>query len=286
MTTFDWTLLLSPPDAPTTELRQPGVLWADSPNSREGEKPPQTRNHDDEILDAVVISDLHLGSDNCLAKEAAAFLQSILDGEILTRCLVVNGDVFDSIDFRRLKKSHWKVLSQIRHLSDKIEVVWIVGNHDGSAEIVSHLLGVRVEEEYVLKSATHDILIIHGHQYDDFIIDHPVLTWMADLAYWLLQKIDHTHHIARLAKKKSKSFVRCIDKIQAGARRLAGQRHCTVVICGHTHLAQHLAATDDVPVAYYNCGCWTERPSTFLSISHGAIQTHVYLGAESLANAL
>ena len=285
MTTFDWTLLLSPPDAPTTDFRRPGVSPADSRDSCEGQNPLRTRDRDDEMLDAVVISDLHLGSDNCLAKEAAAFLQSILDGEIRTRRLVVNGDVFDSIDFRRLKKSHWKVLSQIRHLSDKIEVVWIVGNHDGSAEIVSHLLGVRVEEEYMLRSAAHDILIIHGHQYDDFIIDHPVLTGIADFAYWLLQKIDHTHHIARLAKKKSKTFVRCSDKIQAGARRLAGQRHCSMVICGHTHVAQHLPATDEVPVAYHNSGCWTERPATFLSISHGVVQTHVYHGADCLVNA-
>src|SRR6185295_14206504 len=75
----------------------------------------------DDMLDAVVISDLHLGSDNCQAKAAAAFLQEVLEGRPATRRLIINGDVFDSIDFRRLKKTHWKVLSQIRHLSDKME---------------------------------------------------------------------------------------------------------------------------------------------------------------------
>ena len=124
-------------------------------------------------LDALIISDIHLGSDNCEAKAAAALLQDILDGRINTRRLIINGDVFDSIDFRRLKKTHWKVLSQIRHLSDKLEVVWIVGNHDGSAEIISHLLGVQVVEQFILESGDRRLLVIHGHQYDDFIQDHP-----------------------------------------------------------------------------------------------------------------
>src|SRR5262249_26248630 len=107
----------------------------------------------DPMLDALVISDIHLGSETCQAKPLVELLQAILDERIATRRLIINGDVFDSIDFRRLKKTHWKVLSQIRHLSDKIDVVWIAGNHDGPAEIVSHLLGVEVCEEYILTSA-------------------------------------------------------------------------------------------------------------------------------------
>ena len=54
--------------------------------------------------------------------------------------------MFDSIDFRRLSKNHWKVLSLIRKLSDQIDIIWLYGNHDGSAEIISHLLGVTVKK--------------------------------------------------------------------------------------------------------------------------------------------
>ena len=90
-----------------------------------------------EPLDAVVISDIHLGSSNCQAPALARFLEGILAGQMRTRLLIINGDVFDSIDFRRLKKRHWKVLSLVRRLSDKIEVIWIAGNHDGPAEIVN-----------------------------------------------------------------------------------------------------------------------------------------------------
>ena len=98
------------------------------------------------MLDAVILSDLHLGSGNSEAKRVCEFLERIVEGELITPRLILNGDVFDSIDFRRLNKNHWKVLSLLRKLSDQIEIVWLAGNHDGSAEIISHLLGVIVEE--------------------------------------------------------------------------------------------------------------------------------------------
>ena len=104
------------------------------------------------MLDAVIISDLHLGSDNCQARELTEFLQEVRHGQLQTRRLVLNGDLFDSIDFRRLNKHHWKVLSLLRKLSDDTRVDWVIGNHDGSAEFVSHLLGVEMAEEVGFES--------------------------------------------------------------------------------------------------------------------------------------
>ncbi|HVX87133.1 MAG TPA: UDP-2,3-diacylglucosamine diphosphatase [Phycisphaerae bacterium] len=238
------------------------------------EEPDFTPPDAESSFDAVIISDIHLGAENCQAKACAAFLQSLLDGHIRARRLIINGDVFDSIDFRRLKKTHWKVLSQIRHLSDKLETVWIAGNHDGSADIVSHLLGVAVVEQYILRTAGRRLLIVHGHQFDRFIEDHPVLTRLADAGYWLLQKIDRTHYVARLAKRKSKVFVRCVERIRHGARHLAARNDCDGVICGHTHQPDAQEPTPHNPIAYYNSGCWTEHPSTYLTVHAGTVQLH------------
>ncbi len=238
---------------------------------------------DADPLDALVISDIHLGSDNCQAKALTAFLQQILDGEICTRQLIIAGDVFDSIDFRRLKKNHWKVLSQIRHLSDKIDIVWIAGNHDGSADIVSHLLGVRVVEQYIFSSGDQKILVVHGHVFDDFIEDHPFLTWIADSIYYILQQIDRSHYIARLAKSRSKVFVRCMEKIQRGAIALARDQGCQVAICGHTHLAKAVTQGD---VHYFNSGCWTENPTSYLTIRRGRVELHRHLTAAIEGQAL
>jgi len=225
------------------------------------------------MRDAVIISDIHLGADVCQAKRLIHFLEAVLDGEILTRSLILNGDVFDSIDFRRLKKNHWKVLSLIRKLSDKIDIVWLNGNHDGPSEIVSHLIGVRVQDEMVLESGGKKILILHGHIFDQFLDTHPIISSVADWMYRLLQKIDRSHTIAKQAKKSSKTFLRCTQKIEAKSTEYARDLDCDAVCCGHTHLA---IVNRSKPVAYYNSGCWTEKPCHYLTIENGVIDLHSY----------
>ncbi len=225
------------------------------------------------MLDAVILSDFHLGSDNCQAKNVVRMLDRLVSGELTTARLILNGDVFDSIDFRRLNKSHWKVLSLLRKLSDEIEITWLCGNHDGSAEIVSHLLGVTVTNEYVLETGGRDILILHGHAFDEFLDSHPVLTWLADCAYAFLQWIDRTHYFAKLAKHSSKTFLRCARKIEEGAVDLARRKNCVAVCCGHTHVA---AAKTDQPIPYFNSGCWTELPCHYLTVSAGKVALHAF----------
>jgi UDP-2,3-diacylglucosamine pyrophosphatase LpxH len=231
------------------------------------------------MLDAVIVSDFHLGTENCQAKFITGLLKRIESGEILTRQLILNGDVFQSLDFRRLRKKHWKVLSLLRKLSDDMEIIWIAGNHDGSADIISHLLGVDVCEEYVLESGPEKILIFHGHQYDRFIDDHPILTWLADCVYAFLQWIDKSHYLAKVAKHGSKTFLRCAKKIENGAVARARDRGCTIVTCGHTHAA---LANIDQPIPYYNSGCWTELPCTYLTVKGGNVQLRTYEHADDM----
>ncbi len=225
------------------------------------------------MLDAVILSDLHLGSDNCQARSLCQLLKRVADGELRTERLILNGDVFDSIDFRRLTRSHWKVLSWVRKLSDQMEIVWICGNHDGSAEIVSHLLGVSVVDEFEFDSDGRRLLLLHGHIYDDFLVDHPVLSWFGDVIYGLLQWIDRTHYLAKVAKKGSKTFLRCAKKIEQNAIALAAKKGCHVVCCGHTH---HAVANTEGDVHYFNSGCWTELPCTYLTVDRGAVELCVF----------
>jgi len=225
------------------------------------------------MYEAIVLSDLHLGSANCQAKSICQLLRQVADGRLNTDRIILNGDVFDSFDFRRLNKNHWKVLSLLRKLSDQLEIIWISGNHDGSAEIVSHLLGVTVKDDYVLRSGDKQIFILHGHQFDDFIEDHPILTWVGDVIYFFLQWVDRTHYFAKLAKKGSKTFLRCAQKIREGSIELARRKHCHAVCCGHTH---HAGTDSSRSVAYYNSGCWTELPCTFLSVAQGVIEVHTF----------
>jgi UDP-2,3-diacylglucosamine pyrophosphatase LpxH len=221
------------------------------------------------MLDAVIVSDIHLGSASCQAKRLCELLDRIVEGELRTERLILNGDVFDSIDFRRLHKSHWKVLSLIRKLSDQVEIVWLAGNHDGSAEVISHLLGVTVQEEYVLETGGERLLILHGHTFDDFIERHVLLTWLGDTVYQVLQWLDRTHRFAKLAKHGSKTFLRCAKKIKDGAIETARRRGCSMVACGHTHSADEGSGH---PIRYFNSGCWTELPCTYLTVQDGVVE--------------
>jgi UDP-2,3-diacylglucosamine pyrophosphatase LpxH len=230
------------------------------------------------VYDAVVISDIHLGSDNCQAKYLVHFLEAVRRGPMRAKQLILNGDVFDSIDFRRLKKHHWGILSELRKLSDEMEVVWINGNHDGPAEIVSHLLGVRCADEMVVESGGRRILMLHGHRFDEFIARYPLITWAADRVYNFLQKIDQSHYFAKQAKKRSKTFLRCAEKIMADATKYAQKKGCDAVCCGHTHLP---TANTAGPVSYYNSGCWTEKPCHYLTVLDGEVRVCEY--SEELA---
>lgn len=215
-------------------------------------------------MENVLISDIHLGSDVCQAEDLCKFLKS-LDPDKTKRLLIV-GDIFDSIDLRRLKKRHWHVLSHIRRLADKIEIIWLAGNHDGPADIVSHFLGVEVCEEYVLTSGEKKYLVLHGHKFDKFIQKRPWLSHFADWCYHWLQKLDKSHYIARMAKGNSKHYLRCAEAIKNSAISEAAELKCDGVVCGHTH---HAELTVHRGVIYCNTGCWTERQPTYLVIENG-----------------
>jgi metallophosphoesterase superfamily enzyme len=119
------------------------------------------------IFDTLILSDLHLGADMSRARDALRVLQ-----ENRYRRLILLGDIFADLNFGRLKKEHWKFLGFIRKLSNpkrKVEVVWVEGNHDhGLAEIMSHLVGVRVYQEYQWEYQGVRHIAVHGHQFDGF----------------------------------------------------------------------------------------------------------------------
>jgi metallophosphoesterase superfamily enzyme len=113
--------------------------------------------------DTLILSDLHLGSELSRARDARHMLE-----DNCFRRLILLGDIFSDLNFRRLSKEHWKFLGSIRKLSNPkrgIEVIWVEGNHDkGLSDIMSHLVGIRVYQEYSWVYGGLRHLAIHGHQ--------------------------------------------------------------------------------------------------------------------------
>jgi len=221
--------------------------------------------------DAIIISDIHLGSDVCQAKKLISFFATIEDGTNPTKSIILNGDLFDSWDFRKLKKSHWRVLSYIRKLSKKVNIIWVAGNHDGPAEVISHLLGVEFLEEYILYSGDKKILVLHGDRFDSVISNQPMLVYFADKIYKLIQKIDKSFYLAKLAKKSSKTFMRNAEIIEKKSIEHMKKIGCNVVCCGHVHYANSKPHT-----GYYNSGSWTELPCNYLTVKNGVINLYNY----------
>jgi UDP-2,3-diacylglucosamine pyrophosphatase LpxH len=88
-----------------------------------------------------------------------------------------------------------------------------------------------------------------------------------------LQTIDKSHGVARFAKRSSKTFLRCAQKVQDQAIEYARKRDYDIVSCGHTHLP---IAVTDTPVQYFNSGSWTERPCHYLTVEHGVVELCSY----------
>src|SRR5450755_2172845 len=124
---------------------------------------------DPPVYDTLILSDVHLGADTSRAREATRVLK-----ENRFKRLILLGDIFADLNFRRLTKEHWKFLGHIRKLSNprhEIEVVWVEGNHDhGLTEVMSHLVGIPVYQEYSWAYAGKRHLAIHGHQFDSFAV--------------------------------------------------------------------------------------------------------------------
>ncbi|MBU3699445.1 MAG: UDP-2,3-diacylglucosamine diphosphatase [Candidatus Kapabacteria bacterium] len=223
-------------------------------------------------VDTIIVSDLHLGSEVARSRALVMMLKTHS-----YKRLILNGDVFDDLNFKRLTKDDWKVLSLLRRLSNPrrgIEVLWIVGNHDGGvAEILTHLLGVPVQEEIVFTVGGRRHLAIHGHQFDRWITKHVTITAIASALYLMLQRIDPKHRVSRWVKRTSKKWLRLSDKIGHDAIQHGRRKHqADVVHCGHTHMPV-IRQIDGA--TYVNSGCWTDKPSTYVTIDHqGDVQLH------------
>lgn len=90
-------------------------------------------------VEAAVISDTHLGTFGCKAKDILNYLQSIS-----TPILVLNGDIIDIWQFSKsyFPKSHLKVIRQIIKMMEKgTHVYYLAGNHD---EHLRRMIGLKM----------------------------------------------------------------------------------------------------------------------------------------------
>jgi UDP-2,3-diacylglucosamine pyrophosphatase LpxH len=223
--------------------------------------------------DTLILSDVHLGAETSRAREATNVLKNNR-----FRRLILLGDIFADLNFGRLTKEHWKFLGFIRKLSNpkrNIEVVWVEGNHDqGLTDVMSHLVGVKVYQEYAWEYRGRRHLAIHGHQFDGFAVNSLKLSHLGTLLYLQLQKFDFKGKpLTRLIDRLNTRWLRMSAKVACGALNHARLHNASRIFCGHTHEVMH---RQEEGVHYYNSGGWVDSKAAYLTIDEEGVRIHEY----------
>lgn len=225
------------------------------------------------FADTIILSDLHLGSEVSRAGAALRMLKSASFNR-----LILLGDIFSDLNFGRLKKDHWKFLSYIRKLSNprrEVEVVWVEGNHDrGLSQVMSHLVGIRVYQEYAWEFDGIRHLAIHGHQFDRFLLRNLVLSRLLSGLHLGLQKVSFgKRRMIGFLERLDTAWLRLSAKVAMGAIAHGRSKDAERVFCGHTHEALTEARDG---VEYFNTGCWTQENATYVAIDHRGVRVLGY----------
>ncbi|MGH9530466.1 MAG: UDP-2,3-diacylglucosamine diphosphatase [Terriglobales bacterium] len=221
----------------------------------------------------VIISDLHLGSKMSRAEAALQMLRTTSFSR-----LILLGDIFSDLNFRRLKKEHWQFLSYIRKLSNPkrgVEVVWVEGNHDhGLSELMSHLVGVEVYQEYAWEYCGLRHLAIHGHQFDLFVVNNRLLSNVFTAVHLALQKLAFgEQRLVRFIDRFDSKWLRLSSKVMDGAIAHARTRNAQRVFCGHTHEALQVKRG---AIEYFNSGSWTQPSATYITVDENGVRIREY----------
>jgi UDP-2,3-diacylglucosamine pyrophosphatase LpxH len=207
----------------------------------------------------VILGDIHLGSPLC----RTAQLRGVLEKVPLDR-LVLNGDIFDDLNFRRLKPRHWEVLKEIRALAERgCEVVWIFGNHDGSAHALERLLGVEVHPEFSFTFRGEKVLVLHGHEFDKFHHATRGLNTLRGYFYGFALWFDVPRKTAiQWVQRSSTIFERAARRVKERALAKAKARGARYIVVGHTH---HREEDHEGGITFMNPSSWlTSQPAYVL----------------------
>jgi UDP-2,3-diacylglucosamine pyrophosphatase LpxH len=223
-------------------------------------------------VDIVVISDVHLGTYGCHARELLKYLKSIKP-----KMVVLNGDIIDIWQFskRYWPETHMKVIRKLmKFVVEGVPVYYLTGNHDELLRKFAdlHMGAFHLQNKLILELDGKKAWFFHGdifdvtmqHSkwlaklgavgYDTLILINSVVNWC--LFIFGQEKMSFSKKI----KAKFKDAVKFINKFEHTAAELAVENGYDYVICGHIHQPEmREVGTGDVSVMYLNSGDWVEN---------------------------
>ncbi|MHB1921518.1 MAG: UDP-2,3-diacylglucosamine diphosphatase [Chitinophagaceae bacterium] len=224
------------------------------------------------IPEMVVISDVHLGTYGCHARELAEYLDSIQPG-----ILILNGDIIDIWQFSKhyFPKSHTRVIRRIlKMIGQGTKVYYLTGNHDEVMRKYAgfHLSNFTIENKLVMELDGKRHWFFHGDVFD-VTMQHS--RWLAkwgakgyDLLIILNRVVNYflenmgrgKMSFSKKVKDSVKRAVKFINDFEQTVAGIAVDQGFEVVCCGHIHqpCIKNLSSGHQ-QVLYLNSGDWVEN---------------------------
>ncbi len=235
----------------------------------------------------LILSDIHLGTKHCKAKEVLEVL-----ARISYEKLILNGDIIDGWSLKRKggwDKDHSEVLNMIKDLINDptTEVIFTKGNHDEMLEVVLDfpVAELGIIQEHIHPTIKGNYLITHGDRFDSVTQKHKWLAILGDIAYQLMMQINGIYNKYRSWRgkdyysisKATKAFVKKIvsskDDFNSQIVAAAKEANCVGVICGHIHTPKDSYIED---IHYLNSGDWVESLSAIVENPNGSFKIVYY----------
>lgn len=227
-------------------------------------------------VDLIVISDVHLGTYGCRAKELLHYLKSVKP-----KTIVLNGDIIDIWQFSKnyWPKSHMKVIKYLMNsLSKGVKVYYITGNHDemlrkfegfkmGSFQIVNKVVLELENKEraWIFHGDVFDVTMQHSKWLAKMgAIGYDSLIAINSLANWISEKVFNKGKMSFSKKIKNsvKGAVKFINDFEQTAADIGISNHYQYVVCGHIHHPEmRRIEQEHGSIMYLNSGDWIENLS-------------------------
>jgi UDP-2,3-diacylglucosamine pyrophosphatase LpxH len=223
--------------------------------------------------EVVVLSDIHLGTYGCHAKELLQYLQSIRP-----KILILNGDIIDIWNFNKkyFPIAHTEIIRKILKMAAQgTKVYYIPGNHD---EVLRHYEGFRlgnihIVEKLIITLDGQKHWIFHGDVFDATTKGSAkIIARLGGKGYDLLIWINHLINkvlllfgkekmsLSKKVKSSVKRAVSWINNFEQTAIELAIRDGYHYVICGHIHQPQiKKVELNNSSTTYLNSGDWIEN---------------------------
>lgn len=223
-------------------------------------------------VEIVVISDVHLGTYGCHAKELLKYLKSIKP-----KTLILNGDIIDIWQFskRYWPETHMKILRKLmKFVVEGVNVYYLTGNHDELLRKFAdmNLGSFHLQNKLVLELDGKKAWFFHGDIFDVTMqhskwlaklgaVGYDSLILLNSLVNWCLKMFGKEKmSFSKKIKAKFKDAVKFINSFEVTAAELAVANGYHYVVCGHIHQPEKRAIfTDNGQVLYLNSGDWVEN---------------------------